>query len=479
MLDFLKKFHPDHNILIVAPLAIAKSTWADEIKKWDIDIPYTSLILDENGKKLSKKKRLELYQTIRSKKRPHIWFINVDLLVDLIEHTRHKRFPFQTVIIDEFHKFKSAQSKRFKALKSVRHDIKNLYGLTGTPTPQGLEDLYSQMWLLDKGERLGNTLTTFRNWFCNTYPLGTTGRIIYEIKPGADKIIYDRIKDITLSIDKLQNLPEIIYDNRYIELTPEEKRDYKTLAKQYILDIETNNDQEFTIDAVNAGVLYMKLKQLAGGTIYTPDYKEEPLYDEYGNIIYLKELTPEGIWKTTNIPATRKVPIPQDKALNKLKYTVYHKHKLDQLEYIINNCNDNLLICYKFRSDANEILKAFPDCVMFDGSPEMIHNWNDKQYKQMLIHPASAGAGLNLQQGGHSLCWYTLPDSLEEYIQTTGRIYRKGQTQTVFIYTLLVKDTVDAGSLKRLQNKNITQEELIAAVKHEVDVINDNHILGD
>lgn len=438
------------HVLVIAPKNIARSTWIDEILKWDFNFRYKSLIVDENGKKLTKKQREELYVEALTAK-PTIYFINRDLVKSLVDFYVDRdvkpngqyRFSqgwiFKNIIIDELQSFKSYNSQRFTALKTIMPDVQRFIGLTGTPTPNGLEDLWSEIYLMDRGRRLGKNITTYRRTFFNTGRIVNGYPIEYIPKPGAEDEIYKRIKDIVISLKNTTlNLPPITYNDIYVHMTPSEQTLYKTFAKTQVLEVLGKNNETVEIVASNAAILTAKLSQIASGAIYMES----------------------GAERST-------APV----------YKVIHEHKLDQLEYIVNNTDSPVLVAYHFKSDKDMICKRFnslkdaPDAVVFDGSPEMVHAWNDRKIPLMLIQPASAGFGLNLQSGGHTLVWYTISWSLEEYLQTIARLYRKGQPEPVIVHHLLTDKTIDKRILDRVIKKDANETNLLEAVRMALDDI--------
>lgn len=418
----LEIIQPAGHILMIAPKNIAKSTWLDEIEKWGINVRTKSLVVNENGKDLKAKKRQQLFEEIWTDE-PTMYFINRELIPKLIDsmpmYKNQIVWPFPTVIIDELQSFKSYKAKRFKYMKMIQSQITRFIGLTGTPTPKGLEDLWAEIYLMDGGERLGPNITAYRNKYF-TPGLYVDGHPVdYVPLPGAEQAIYDRIKDIVISIENTNLvLPPITYNDIPIYLTESETKLYKKFIKTQVLELTA----ETKITAANAAVLSIKLSQMASGAIYT-----------------------EGT-----------------------QYNVIHEHKLETCEYIINNTNSPVLIAYHFKSDKDMLYKYLTEknipTVVFDGSPVMIRAWNARELKVMLIQPASAGHGLNLQQGGHTLIWYTLPSSLEEYLQTNARLYRQGQNEPVIIHRLLTKGTIDYKNLRRLEQKDLSEKSLLEAV---------------
>ena len=412
-------------ILIIAPKAIARSTWIDEMEKWGINACYESLIVNEKGKQLSKDKRYQKYAEIASHP-PAIYFINRELVVDLIQwHIDNKKiWPFQTVIIDELQSFKSAKSQRFKYLKKISPYIHRFIGLTGTPQPNGLMDLWAEIYPMDNGMRLGRTISEYQRTFFTPGLMMNNVTVSWNPRPGAEQEIYSRIKDVVISVKNPDlKLPPVTYNDIYCYMDQKESDLYKEFVKEKIITIGDND-----ITAANAGVMQARLSQIASGTLYT------------------------GEDKTSSCPPYERI----------------HTKKLEHLEYIINNTTSPILVAYHFKSDLAEISLYLSERNMpfkrFDGSPEMIHEWNAGLIPIMLLQPASAGHGINIQDGGHTLVWFTLPWSLEEYIQTNGRLNRQGQTHPVMIHHLLTHGTIDKRILSALKNKDLSERSLMDAV---------------
>lgn len=405
-------------------------------------IPYCQ----SKRKKLTKKKREELYATIPQNPYATVYFINRDLIPDLVRHFPKEKWPFKILIIDESQSFKNYGAERFKALKSIRPYVNRIVELTGSPTPKGPMDLWSQIYLLDMGYRLGANITAYRNQYFNPglvvngYPVSWSPKPQITDENGylllneqgqymtAEEAIYQKIKDIVISMKNTQiQLPAITYHDVDIYMNESEKKLYKEFAKKSVLDLDG-----LQIEAKNAAVLSAKLSQMASGSIYTNPKTHE--------------------------------------------YEVIHKNKLDMCEYIVNNTDSPVLIAYHFKSDMDMLLKHFEKtdtpAVVFDGSPEMQTAWNQGEYPVMLLQPASCGFGVNLQEGGSTLIWYTIPWSLEEYEQTNARIYRQGQKHAVFIHHLLTKGTIDKHILNVVQNKDATQEDLLNAVEVTLEELN-------
>ena len=403
--------NPPHHVLIIAPKNIARSSWIEEIKKIGLNIRYKSFIINEKGKKLSKAKREQLYEEAKTAP-PTLYFINRELVVDMVKYYGNE-WCFPMLIVDELQSFKNYSAARFKALQKILPYTIRFIGLTGTPAPNGLMDLWSQIYLMDEGARLGKNITAYRTrWFdsgrcMNGYP------IEWIPKYGAKEEIYKQIEDIVVSLDNhFITLPDVIYNNIYAYMDDDEMKLYRELMKENVLELD---GVEEDIVAANAAVLVAKLSQMASGNIYI------------------------------------------DKQHN---YREIHKAKLEQLQYIYDNEPTPLLVAYHFKTDLYAITGHFDDAVEFDGSPEMINDWNNGKIRMLLIQPASAGFGLNLQQGGHVLVWYTPTWNLEEYLQTNARLHRQGQLYPVTIHHILTKGTVDERIVKALGRKEVNQQDL-------------------
>ena len=416
----LYELNPPHHCLIIAPKGVAISTWQDEIEKFHIPIRIRSLIINERGKKYSRKKRLELYDSITTLP-PSIWVINRDNVADLVEQMLLRRvWPFGTVIIDESQSFKNPISKRFSALVKVRPYIYRLILLSGTPSPNGPEDLWSQIYLLDGGYRLGTTIDEYHDRYFEPAVIKNKKVLNYRPVYGGEDMIYQQVGDLCISMkNTMLKLPPVTFNDFYVHMDEKEMKLYKKMMETYVLCLG-----EDVIRAVTPAVLSAKLSQMASGAIYTNENHD---------------------------------------------YAVIHKHKLEAVEYIVNNTNSPVLVAYHYNTDCEELLKYLPsvglNVQVFDGSSEMKRAWNNREIPIMLIQPASYGAGLNLQAGGHTLIWYTIPWSLEQYLQTNTRIFRQGQTEPVIIHHLLTKNTIDAKILASIQQKNMSEKALLEAIK--------------
>ena len=399
-----------HKVLVVAPLRVARSVWTDEIAKWEHLHCLISSVAVGN-----EKERLEAL-----KQKADIYIISRDNVEWLIEKSKLP-FDYDMLVLDELSSFKNHRAKRFRALMKVRPKIKKVVGLTGTPAGNGLMDLWAEFRLLDMGERLGKFISAFRETYF--MPDKRNGAVVYSYKPlsFAEEEIYKKISDITVSMKTMDYLPmpRLIINDYKVQMSDKEKKQYKTLAKEMVLDDE--------ITASNAASLSVKLSQMSNGAIYADNGE-------------IKEI---------------------------------HSRKLDALEDIIESANGkSVLVAYWFKHDYDRIVKRLKslhcDFRKLD-STESINSWNKGKIQVALIHPASAGHGLNLQAGGNVIVWFGLTWSLELYQQTNARLWRQGQkNETVVIYHIITENTIDEKILKALKSKDKTQDTLIEAVKAEV-----------
>lgn len=392
-------------VLVIAPLRVARDTWPTEIEKWDHlkGLTYSVAIGNEAERKRALMKTADIYLINRE---------NVDWLV-----TRSNLpFDYDMVVVDELSSFKAYGSKRFKALRRVRPKVKRIVGLTGTPSGNGLMDLWAEIGILDMGQRLGRFITHYRNSFFA--PDKRNQQIVFSYKPlpGAEDEIYRRISDITISMKNTDYLkmPQCVINEVPVRLSDKEKKVYDTMKRDLVLSLE---GQE--IDAGSAASLSNKLLQMANGAVYTDD----------GSVVNI------------------------------------HDRKLDALEDILEAANGKpVLIAYWYKHDLQRILARFP-AERLD-SVDSIKRWNNGEITVAVIHPASAGHGLNLQAGGSTLIWFGLTWSLEFYQQTNARLWRQGQSaETVVIHHILTENTIDEQIMQALVQKDRTQSALIAAVK--------------
>ena len=405
----LHDYLEDGPVLVVAPKRVAENTWSKECQKW----PHLQhlRVVKIMG---TAKQRQEAILT-----KADIYVINRENVVWLVEHLQN-RWPFRIVVIDELSSFKSAQAKRFKALRRVRGRIKRIIGLTGTPRPNGIEDLWPEVYLLDQGERLGKTLSAFRARYL--LPDKMHGHVVYSYRPkeGAESDIYDRLGDICMSIrkDDVLDLPGQIYDDIELEPSPALLKQYKQFERDKVLECL---DQEGEVVAGSAAALTNKLLQFANGAIYDMDGVAHHLHDV----------------------------------------------KLDALEEMVEAAGgDPVLVLYAYKHDADRIRERIT-CRALD-TPEDIDAWNRGEIPVALAHPASIGHGLNLQEGGHITIWYGLTWSLELYQQANERLNRPGQTQVCRVYHLILKGTHDERVLKSLKNKDEGQAAAIEALRLEI-----------
>lgn len=404
----------DGPVLVIAPKRVAENTWSKEATKWEH-------LKHLRVRKImgTEKQRTEALLSIFEGPFSDIYVINRENVVWLVDRLQN-RWPFPIVVIDELSSFKSIQAKRWKALRKVRGRIKRIIGLTGTPRPNGLEDLFPEMYLLDQGERLGRTLGAFRQKYL--IPEKMNGHIVYSYRPreGAEDEVYTKLSDICMSIKKedVLKLPGQIYED--VELTPSPSllKQYKQFERERVMECL---DSQGEIVAGTEAALTNKLLQFANGAIYDLEGK------------------------------------------------VHHIHdiKLDALEEMLEEAGgDPVLVLYAYKHDAERIRERI-QCRALD-KPEDIDAWNRGEIPVALAHPASIGHGLNLQDGGHLLIWFGLPWSLELYQQANERLNRPGQKNVCRIYHLILKGTHDERVLKALQKKEKGQAAALEALRLEI-----------
>lgn len=396
-------------VLVIAPLRVARDTWPAEIEKWGHlkNIRYSIVIGTETERKAALRKDADIYLINRE---------NVDWIITKSNYP----FDFDMVVIDELSSFKSYSAKRFKSLLKVRPKIKRMVGLTGTPSSNGLMDLWAEFRILDLGERLGRYITHYRNNYF--LPDKRNAQMVFSYKPhsGAEDAIYKQIGDITISMksaDYLQ-MPECVMNEVPVYLSDTERAVYEKLCANMVVQLK---DKE--IDAANAAALSGKLLQMANGAVYDENSISANLHDR----------------------------------------------KLDALEDLIEGANGKpVLIAYWFNHDLERIKQRFK--VREIKTSTDIKNWNNGDIPVAVIHPASAGHGLNLQSGGSTLIWFGLTWSLELYQQTNARLWRQGQNETVIIHHIIAKGTMDENVMLALSRKEKTQANLIDAVKAQLEV---------
>lgn len=392
-------------MLVIAPLRVARSTWPDEIAKWDHlnDLTYSVAVGTEKERLEALRKNVEIVIINRE---------NVDWLVNKSGY----RFNFDMIVIDELSSFKSYSAKRFKALLKVRPYVERIVGLTGTPSSNGLMDLWAEYRLLDFGERLGRYITRYRLKYFTPDKRSATVIFSYKLLPGAEDEIYNAISDITISMKAKDYLkmPDLIINEVTVDLDPTERRTYETLRKEMVVQISEQEE----IDAVNAASLSGKLLQMANGAVYDEDKRVLRIHDK----------------------------------------------KLDALEDLIEAANGKpVLIAYWYKHDLERIKERFNVREILNDQD--IRDWNNGKIDVAVIHPASAGHGLNLQQGGSTMIWFGLTWSLELYEQANARLYRQGQNETVVIHHIITKGTIDEDVMLALKRKEKMQSALIDAVK--------------
>ena len=392
-------------------------TWPTEIKKWDhLKHLDASLVLGTAKERVAA--------------------INTDVLIHIVNRENVKwlveyyeknglRFPYDCVVVDELSSFKNHQSQRFKWLRKVRPFVKRWIGLTGTPAPNSLMDLWAEIFLLDGGQRLGRFIGRFREAFFRPASMNPQTGVVYSyvLRPGAEEQIYQRISDITISMKALDylDMPKCLHIKHEVVLSPRERKLYEQLKTELIIPTDDGD-----IDASNAAALSNKLLQMSNGAVY----------DEAHQARFI------------------------------------HNQKLKALEDLVEAANgQSVLIAYWFKHDKERImnfLKMSSHTPVELKSSDDISSWNAGLIPVALIHPASAGHGLNLQSGGHILIWFGLTWSLELYQQTNARLWRQGQRDVVTIHHIITKDTIDEDVLAALESKEMTQDRLIAAVKAQI-----------
>jgi len=403
-----------NRVLVIAPKRVAEQTWGAEIYKWDHLRHLTiSKVL---GSEVNRKKALF--------KKADIYIINRENVEWLVQYCG-ANWLFDMVVIDELSSFKSAKSRRFKALRAIRPKIKRVVGLTGTPSPNGMIDLWSQLYLLDQGERLGKTIGQYRQAFFT--PGKTNGHIVYNyrLNPQAEQAIFSRIEDICVSMkaEDYLDLPERIDNVVSVELSPASDKAYKEFEKKEVLAL-LNGDE---INTPNAAALTNKLLQFANGAIYDEERKVHKLHDD----------------------------------------------KLEALDELVEAANGKpILVFYSYKHDLDRIKEKFGGRVTtFEdgGTTKVMDRWNKGEVDILCGHPASMGHGLNLQSGGHIMIWFGLPWSLELYLQAVARLDRQGQVEAVMNHILLSKGTMDEDVWRALAGKKSGQDALMEAVKARIE----------
>lgn len=401
------------NALVIAPKKVTQVTWSDEIKNWKHLQGLTISVIDGTAKQ-----RREAMAA-----KADIYAVSRDNIVWLVLECGGVKLPYDMVVIDELSSFKNHASKRFRAMRKVRKFIPRVVGLTGTPAPNGLIDLFAQMYLIDQGQRLGKSITAYRDRFFR--PDKRNGDIVYSYalkspQEETEKQISDLISDITISMtaEDYLKMPDKIMLYDYVDLAPKVLALYRDFEREQILEL-INSDEP--ISAASAAALSNKLQQFANGAIYDAERNVKDLHDE----------------------------------------------KLDKLEEIVEAANgEPVLIAYSYKHDLERImqkLKAYKPVKL--EKPEHIAGWNSGRIPVLVTHPASAGHGLNLQKGGHNIVWFGNTWSLELYQQFNARLYRQGQGKPVTIHHIVTRGTIDEKIIKALEGKKQTQDGLMESIK--------------
>ena len=400
-------------VLVIAPKRVAEDTWTREHRKWD----------HLQALRISKVMGSAAQRTAALAKDADVYVIGRDNVQWLINHYTELRkgWPFDMLVIDELSSFKNPQAKRFRALKKALPCTKRIVGLTGTPSPNGLMDLWAQVYLLDQGERLGRTIGSYREKYFR--PGKRNGYVVFQWEPvkGAQQAIEDKLRDLCVSMSAADylELPDRIDRVTPVALTERERKAYETMERESLIELESSED---AVVGLNAAAVMNKLLQIANGRVYTSE----------GQILRV------------------------------------HEEKLDALEEIADTAQGPVLVFYSFRHDLDAIRERFPDARTLEKASD-IEDWNAGRIAVLLAHPASVGYGLNLQAGGHVIVWYGLTWSLELYQQANARLYRQGQEHKVIVHHLVAEGTVDEQVMEALKRKDTSQEALLAALKERAE----------
>lgn len=408
-IDILKNDYLEiDKVLVIAPKSVALNTWSDETAKWD----------HLRKLRISVAMGTAAQRTKAIERDADIYVTNRDNVKWIVDYFKKEPWPFDTVILDESSSFKNPSSQRFKALRKIRPQLRRVIELTGTPSPNGLMDLWPQIWLLDMGERLGKTLTDYRREF---FMAGRrNGAVIYEWLPrrGSRERISKRIADVSMSMQAADylNMPDVIDAGMTIALPPTEMRSYQAFEKEQLMELDGKD-----IEAVTAATLTNKLLQYTGGA----------LYDDQHN------------WHEVSTA------------------------KLEALHDIVESTEEPVLIYYQYQSELTRIHQELHELTPenFHGEPEILERWNRGEIRVLTAHPASVAYGLNMQQGGHLIIWYTPTWNLELYQQANARLHRQGQTKPVVIYHLIAAGAIDERVMQALNCKNGSQAALLKHIK--------------
>ena len=416
-LDKLIDKNEIQKVLVIAPLRVAKFVWPKESFEWSHLKNIEVCVL--HGSKSIREQLLDSSATI------HV--INKEMVQWLVtEMIDRKKWPYDCVVIDEASAFKNPRSKRMKFLKMANHKINRMIQLTGTPASNGLLDVWSQLFLLDDGKRLGRTFSHYKNTYFDSDYMGYN----WTPKEGAKEIIYQKIADkcLTLNKEDYLDLPKCNKNIIHLEMEGTFLEQYRELEREFVLVLE-----EEAITAQQAGVLSNKLLQFCGGAVYSDGNVEDGVYLQ--NIVGNKNTV------------------------------VVSNSKIDALKDLVEEFSgDPILIAYNYKHEVRRLMESFPNGVVLD-TQQNVDDWNAGKIPIMFVHPASAGHGLNLQHGGNNLIWFGLTWDLEAYDQLNGRLDRQGQTKPVFIHHLVFRDSIEERIMERLENKHITQTDLLNAMR--------------
>lgn len=444
-LQALYEMNPACHTLVVAPKTVAATTWPAEVEKWGYPFRTLSLVVDGRGRTLPGKKTLELVDGLAAEPST-LCFLNKERLASVVAHVMDDpacpfigTWPFPVVILDELQAFKSSSSKLFGAMARVRPQVAKIVGLTGTPSPQGLTDLWPELYLLDGGRSLGTSEDTFLTTFFapHDYDPGRGKKKIrfWDPLPGAHGAVMARIADTCVSVANPNiSLPEVTVNDITVAMDAKERDLYDDLFYNWTLTLGVDGQgRPVEVDVVSKTVLSNKLRQMASGALYLGDGRE---------------------------------------------YVPIHERKLDALGQVFEASTAPVLVCYHFRSDLDMICRRFgvagdgtrkdTAVEVFDGTAAMLSRWNRGEIGRLLIQPQSAGHGLNFQEGGHTMVWYTLPWALEVYMQANARLARQGQRHPVIIHRILCADTVDQRVAGALAGKREVQDSVLRDVARDV-----------
>ncbi len=398
-------------VLVIAPLKVAEDTWSRESEKWD----------HLNGLMIAKVLGTAKQRAEAAASDADIYVINRENVVWLTEQYPRAKWRWDMVVIDELSSFKSNRAERFRALRRVRPYIRRVVGLTGTPNPNGYMDLWAEIFLLDQGERLERTIGRYRELYFK--PGRGDGYITYEwrLKPGADQAIQSKIADITVSMraEDYLTLPERMDNVIRVKLPEDALKTYRDLERDQIIELEGE-----TVSAMSAAAVMGKLLQMSGGAVY----------DDAGS------------------------------------WVAFHDEKTKALQGIIDTNDGPVLVFYAYRHERERLIRDLGKLKPRQLQTEKdIDDWNAGRIRLLLAHPASVGYGLNLQAGGHTIVWYSLPWSLELYQQANARLHRQGQTMPVIVHHLVAAGTVDEQVMKSLKKKDMSQAALMDALKERLE----------